>query len=122
MTDRRAPGTAAGQGHGDPNPACPAGQERGYWAGQPLPRHRSTMANYSSNGSRIVNNWGCAHGVSSSLEFASPCSAIAFLAALSASEPGRLRDTQPSMLRCEPPDTASAPGGTSSRTTVPAPV
>jgi hypothetical protein len=70
----------------------------------------------------VVTNWGHAHGVSSSLEFASPCSAIAFLAALSASDPGRLRDTQPSMLRCEPPDTASAPGGTSSRTTVPAPV
>ena len=30
--------------------------------------------------------------------------------------------TQPSMLRCGPADTASAPGGTSSRTTVPAPV
>ena len=39
-----------------------------------------------------------------------------------AAEPGRFSSTQPSMLRCGPADTASAPGGTSSRTTVPAPV
>lgn len=43
-------------------------------------------------------------------------------AALAASEPGRFCATQPSMLRWRPADTASAPGGTSSRMTVPAPV
>jgi hypothetical protein len=31
-------------------PPAPAGQERGTWAGQPLPRHRPTMANMNSNG------------------------------------------------------------------------
>ena len=35
---------------------------------------------------------------------------------------GRLRNTQSSMTRCCPDETASAPGGTSSRSTVPAPV
>jgi hypothetical protein len=31
-------------------PPAPAGQERGTWAGQPLPRHRPTTANMNSNG------------------------------------------------------------------------
>ena len=48
--------------------------------------------------------------------------ALARRAASAAADPGRLRSTQPSILRCGPADTASAPGGTSSRTTVPAPV
>jgi IS605 OrfB family transposase len=48
--DRRVPVTATGQGCGEPNPACPAGQVRGNWAGQPLPRHRPPTANHSSNG------------------------------------------------------------------------
>jgi uncharacterized membrane protein YhhN len=50
MTDRRVPGTATGQGHGKPNPVRPAGQVRGTWAGQPLPRHRPIRANVNSNG------------------------------------------------------------------------
>src|ERR1700736_2724946 len=58
MTDRRAPGTATGQGHGEPNPALPAGQERGNWAGQPLPRHRPTTANFTSNGQTDVDGAG----------------------------------------------------------------
>ena len=32
------------------NPACPAGQERGTRAGQPLPRHRPITANSKRNG------------------------------------------------------------------------
>ena len=36
--------------------------------------------------------------------------------------PARLRWAQSGMLRCGPPETARAPGGTSRRTTVPAPV
>jgi hypothetical protein len=43
-TDQAAPddrqvstSTATGQGYGEPNPVRPAGQERGRWAGQPLP-------------------------------------------------------------------------------------
>src|SRR6202040_1292343 len=55
MTDRRVPGTATGQGHGEPNPAHPAGQERGNWAGQPLPRHRPTTANFTSNGELLAD-------------------------------------------------------------------
>jgi hypothetical protein len=39
---------------GEPNPVRPAGQERGTWAGQPLPRHRPTTANFNSNGPRSV--------------------------------------------------------------------
>ena len=50
MTDRRIPGAATGQGYGELNPVRPAGQERGTWAGQPLPRHRPTTANSTSNG------------------------------------------------------------------------
>jgi hypothetical protein len=53
VTERRVPGTATGQGHGDPNPARPAGQVRRTWAGQPLPRHRPPLANHTSNGARI---------------------------------------------------------------------
>src|ERR1700687_4190128 len=55
MTDRRAPGTATGQGHGEPNPAHPTGQERDNWAGQPLPRHRPTTANFTSNGELLAD-------------------------------------------------------------------
>jgi len=40
----------AGQGRGEPNLARPAGQEHGYRAGQPLPRHRPPTANNTSNG------------------------------------------------------------------------
>src|ERR1700691_2167014 len=47
---------------------------------------------------------------------------LALSAASAAALPGRLCATQSSILRCEPADTASAPGGTSLRTTVPAPV
>ena len=43
-------------------------------------------------------------------------------AASAAAVPARERATQPSMLRCEPALTPSAPAGTSRRTTVPAPV
>jgi hypothetical protein len=57
-TDQAAPddrqvstSTATGQGYGEPNPVRPAGQERGRWAGQPLPRHRPTTACHTSNGS-----------------------------------------------------------------------
>ncbi len=48
-------GTATGQGPGEPNPARPAGQERGNCAGQPLPRHRPTTAKHTSNGLRTPN-------------------------------------------------------------------
>src|SRR4030095_5672989 len=63
------------------------------------------------------------HGAGSPLPF-SVCSAaaLASLAARSDADPGRLRPTQSSMWRCGPDETASAPGGTSRRTTVPAPV
>jgi IS605 OrfB family transposase len=35
---------------GNQIPSSPAGQERGTWAGQPLPRHRPPTANLNSNG------------------------------------------------------------------------
>jgi len=49
-------------------------------------------------------------------------SAWAAAAASAALVSGRERSTQPSMMRCEVEFTASAPGGTSRRTVVPAPV
>src|SRR5262249_28399571 len=48
--------------------------------------------------------------------------AAARAAAAAAAVPARRFSTQPSKVRCGPPDTASAPGGTLRRTTVPAPV
>jgi hypothetical protein len=48
--DRRIPIAVTGQGHGEPHPVHPAGQEHGYRAGQPLPRQRPTLANKKSNG------------------------------------------------------------------------
>src|SRR5690606_30607 len=50
------------------------------------------------------------------------CAASAFSAASAAGVPGLRLTTQPSMLRCGAPETASAPGGTSRRITVPAPL
>ena len=50
------PIAATDQGHGEPNPVSPAGQEHGYRAGQPLPRQRPTTANSVSNGIQ-VSGW-----------------------------------------------------------------
>ncbi len=50
------------------------------------------------------------------------CCCCALDAASAAGVPARFRWTHPSILRCGVPDTASAPGGTSRRSTVPAPV
>src|SRR5690606_38444651 len=52
----------------------------------------------------------------------SPSPSSALLAASAEGVPGRRRSTQPSMLRCVVVLIASAPGGTSLRSTVPAPV
>src|SRR5918998_4963053 len=57
MTEWRVPGPATCQGCGEPNPVRPAGQVRGTWTGQPLPRRRSPpMANDTSSGTRAKGN------------------------------------------------------------------
>jgi IS605 OrfB family transposase len=56
---------ATGQGCEEPNPAHPAGEVRGTWAGQPLPRHRPPTASNMSNGvtvSSSVPDFGRRHG------------------------------------------------------------
>src|SRR5690606_39824415 len=91
------------------------------------PGHASlsfVLASFAPGPAGAGRSWLRARSRSARAWGESPCSgsASAAAAASAAGVPARERSTQPSIVRWEPAETASAPGGTSLRISAPAPV